>query len=288
MASSKHHYIPKFYLENFTNAEGKFYIYLVKEDRFKKNGELFSPKSHFFEEGGNTIFWEDTANDHLELAYAELDSRVANIFNQIKYSNDPGYGLSSKDMPLLQFFVAHLFWRNPVNDEFSQFLLKEIGLGSTGMTLKNLKTNEVIEDSEFEKKLVENESAYKMVKHWIPYEMYPTLLQNTTPLNLTRFDVGEKPTLLSDNPLIVKSPAIFDIYRDDFILPVTKDIYFSRMNTGEMYQNDACIYIDALLLKQANKFVATTNMNYINLLKNSREYSLSKEELVDIIFTKLS
>ncbi len=43
--SKDHHYIPVFYLENFVNEEGKFFIYKVKDRRFKMNGQPFTPKS---------------------------------------------------------------------------------------------------------------------------------------------------------------------------------------------------------------------------------------------------
>ena len=42
--SSRHHYIPQFYLRGFTNESGNFKIYDVQQKRFIKNGKDFYPK----------------------------------------------------------------------------------------------------------------------------------------------------------------------------------------------------------------------------------------------------
>ena len=67
--TQKHHFIPIFYLKNFTNGQNSFHIYLIKEGKFKQSGKLFHPSSHFYEKHDNTISIKETKSDFLETNY---------------------------------------------------------------------------------------------------------------------------------------------------------------------------------------------------------------------------
>lgn len=287
--SWRHHYIPKFYLTNFTNELNKFYIYLVKEERYKGSGKLFSPESHFFEEDGNTIITDNSTTDFLEIDfYKQLDNDIARLFHKIKTSPEERYGLTEKDMPILQFFVAHLFWRNPMNDEFVKNLLQREGLNGLGLKIRSTETNEVIYNSETEKKLVKNETTYKIIKYWLPSVLFKNLFTNEDPLTILRFNPGNKPALVSDNPLILRNPKNFDVYRDEFILPLSNDkVLIRTKKVKAQYQNTTRVLIDSLLVRQANKFISSTEMNYIPLLKTLNKTS-TIEELRNKIFISLA
>lgn len=285
--SKKHHYIPQFYLKNFTNNENKFHIYLAKENRFKANGKLFSPETHFFEKHGNTLIIKDKPTDFLETDfYGDLDNDVAQLFNKIRYSTEERYGLTEADMPMLQFFVAHLFWRNPSNDKFVKDLLQKKGLSGLGLNISDTTTNQILLNSQFEKDIVENESSYKMIKYWLPYILFQNLIGNNSPLTILRFDIGEKPSLICDNPLILRNPQNFDVYKDDFMLPLSGDkVLIRTKKIKPLYQNQDRVLIDLLLIKQANTFISTTDMRYIPQL-NEIKKDISIEELRKRIFAR--
>src|SRR5688572_22749913 len=104
--SKRHHFIPVFYLKNFTNEDGLFYIYDIKNDKFKNNGEGFAPKTHFFEWEGNTVFYEPEPSDFLENGFTNWDNNVANIYNKIvSFENDFAYHLKGEEWTMLQYFV---------------------------------------------------------------------------------------------------------------------------------------------------------------------------------------
>lgn len=285
--SKKHHYIPQFYLKNFTNNENKFHIYLTKENRFKANGKLFSPETHFFEKHGNTLIIKDKPTDFLETDfYGDLDNDVAQLFNKIRYSTEERYGLTEADMPMLQFFVAHLFWRNPSNDKFVKDLLQKKGLSGLGLNISDTTTNQILLNSQFEKDIVENESSYKMIKYWLPCILFQNLIGNNSPLTILRFDIGEKPSLICDNPLILRNPQNFDVYKDDFMLPLSGDkVLIRTKKIKPLYQNQDRVLIDLLLIKQANTFISTTDMRYIPQL-NEIKKDISIEELRNRIFAR--
>ncbi|ANH83449.1 hypothetical protein A8C56_22920 [Niabella ginsenosidivorans] len=270
--SRKHHYIPEFYLNNFTNEDGKFYIYLPKENRFKKNGELFTPQTHFFELDGNNLIGADYVDDHLEKSYSDWDNKAAILFDKIKTSKEERFGLSEKDMPILQFFIAHLYWRSPMANEFAKDLLKREGLNATGMIVRNSITGEIIQNHKFENYISSNESSYKFVKHWLPYRLITNLLKNDTPLEIITFNNGIKPNLIGDNPIIFRNQSNVNVYEDDFILPITSNKFLIRMKREGRPEKSVIMMIDALLIQQAQQFVATTNVEYISILKNCHEF----------------
>jgi hypothetical protein len=267
--SWRHHYIPEFYLNNFTNTENKFHIYLVKEDRYKDNGNLFSPRTHYFEEDGNTIFNEQMSFDFIETDhYKIIDSRVSNLFQKVKFSNKKRHGLTESDMPMFEFFAAHLFWRNPMNDGFIKELINRKGLSGLGLQIKNKTTNEIKLDSATEKNLLANESFYKIIKYLIPTMEFPKLLENTCPLYICVFNPNDLPSLVCDNPLILRNPEQKNVYTDDFILPLCNDkILIRTKRKKSLYESTVRVLVDLVLLMQANKFVSTTDVDYIQSLK---------------------
>jgi hypothetical protein len=286
--SWRHHYIPQFYLKHFTNKENKFHIYLVKEERYKANGKMFSPESHFFEEHGNTLFTNNSSLDFLETEfYKKLDNDVANLFHKIHFSAKERYGLTEADMPMLQFFVAHLFWRNPINDEYVKNLIKRKGLTGLGIQIKDKETNKVLLNTEAEKRMMENEHMHKLIKFWLPLLLFKTALDNNSPLTISSFIPGNLPSLICDNPLILRNPQNFDVYKDDFILPLSRDKILVRTKKIRQYkENTVRLLIDLLLVKQANKFISTSDLRYINML-NALETKKSIEEIRNDIFSAL-
>ena len=174
-----------------------------------------------------------------------------------------------------------------MNDDFVKQLLKTKGLSGLGLKIKDKETNETIFYSDIEKKLTENESMYKMIKYWLPTAQYQNLFGNDSPLTILRFNPGDIPSLISDNPLILRNPENFDVYRDDFILPLSRDkILIRTKKLKKQYQNIARVLIDHLLIRQANNFIATTDLKYIPLLKNVENYK-STDQIRNEIFESL-
>ena len=108
--SWRHHYLPEFYLKGFTNQDGKFKIFDVHRQLFIKNGKDFSTESYFFEEDGNTIHTDKGADDFIEKGFAEVDNRVADLFNKIRNARpDTRFGLTEDDMPACNILYPFYF-----------------------------------------------------------------------------------------------------------------------------------------------------------------------------------
>ena len=98
--SSRHHYLPVFYLKGFTDADGKFFVF-NKEINAVDVRER-SPKSVFFEKDRNTVMTGDESNDFLEQIYSKLDSDLAPAFKRFQEKKN-------KEISAMDIVEAHFF-----------------------------------------------------------------------------------------------------------------------------------------------------------------------------------
>lgn len=285
--SKVHHYIPVFFLENFVNSEGKFYIYKVKERKFKQNGKLFSPKSHFFKEKGNTFEMpkiSDVPSDFLETKlYSPLDSDVSKILDKLLNSRgQPKYGLKNIDIPHLDYFFSHLYWRNPSSDEHVKRLLENKSFKELGI-LSNADTDK------FEAKLKSHPDFYKFLKVLLPDKLFSNYkLREDIKFRILEYPFN-LPGILGDNPIILKQQS-HNNYLEDMLVPISKDLVFSR-NKKEIKFIDlnVKVLIDMMILKQASEFVCVTDKSYIQQLEDTYNNVIKGglEELRQLLFYSL-
>jgi len=124
--STKHHYVPVFYLKGFTDAEGYFYVY----DKLTKNTWKSKPENAFFENHRNTGSLQYQKGDYvftsdgLEKAFADVDNAAAKVIQLIKKSRAEDDILSTEILLQVKYFINSLFWRSPANDELKKIILK--------------------------------------------------------------------------------------------------------------------------------------------------------------------
>jgi hypothetical protein len=267
-ASWRHHYLPEFYLQGFTDESGKFKIYDVEKEYLVKDGKDFSPRSYFFDSHANTIDGVYGPDDFLERKfYSKLDNDIAKLFAKIRNNSaSTDFGLTDNDMPALQHFIATMYWRIPANYDKVAHLIEHRDLNQLGLVLEN-SSGERIKDNELERRLKNDPGFFKMIKFWFPLVTYLRILKCNKPLTIQT--VSDKfPTFCSDNPVIFLNSSYPDIYIDDFIFPLTKTHYFIRSNKINSVPNTVKIEIDLILLYQAKKYACCTDYNYISMLKS--------------------
>src|SRR5690606_3111425 len=128
--SSRHHYIPQFYLKGFLNKKKTFAIYDKKTDRIK-HGE-FHTKSHFFESDRNTIDINGELTDILETkVYKSIDDDAGLLFKEIE---ENGLDFLTFDILFpLKSFISFLHWRIPANDELLEVTIENIDFNDLGL-----------------------------------------------------------------------------------------------------------------------------------------------------------
>ncbi len=286
--SWRHHYIPQFYLNRFTANNGKFKIYDVKQHCFVKNAKDFSPRSYFFERNGNTLFSEEGYSNFIEDLYGTFETKIAQIFDKIDRSSSlNSYNIDDVDIPSLLFFVALMYWRIPFNYDKIIKIVESNDLKELGLVLKD-NDGGIVENIEIHKKIKENPTFFKSMKFWYPLVSYPEIFTCNTPLHIQTIP-AKFPSICSDNPIITTSDS-FRAYTDDFIFPLDVNNLFIRCKElSPSCMNTIKVYIDCLTYKQAFKYVACTDEEYIYKLDtfyNNNYKNLN--ELRSSIFKQIS
>lgn len=285
--SWRHHYIPKFYLNEFTNNSGSFKIYDVEIKQFLKDGKDFSPRAYFFEENANTMTISRTkeSNDSLEQWYAKIDDDISNIYTKIRTLGNES--LVDLDIAKIEYFIGLLYWRIPTNFDKVCQLVKTKKLHELGMVVTD-KDGNLIEDIELEKEFKGEEiSAFtKFVKLYYPIIGYAENTMRDIPVNVLTF-IGDLPSVCSDNPLLILNPTDFRVYRDEYIFPINNKLVFFRGKT-KPFLNTLKYEIDILTIKQAKKYVSCTDMDYMDFLENIfQEKYKSIEKLRNYLFNEI-
>lgn len=264
--SWRHHYLPEFYLKGFTNEDGKFKIFDVSSQSFKRGGKDFSTESYFFEEDGNTVVTDKGADDFIENRFADVDSRVAELFNRIRNATEgTRFGLTDDDMPAIQHFISVLFWRIPTNYDSIKQLISERDLHEFGLFIRSKTTDEIVRDEELENRIKNDPNFFKAIKLILPYITYKRILDCRTPLTIQTFP-EQLPAICSDNPIIFERSTP-DIYYDDVIFPLTHTHVFVRAKgIDKNVMVNIKIAIDLILLKQAKRYVCCTDTKYVEML----------------------
>ena len=284
--SKRHHFIPQFLLKNFTNERGKFYIYLVKEDRFKENEKLFSPKQQFYENFGNRTFIGSKVSFFIENEFSKLDSKVGSILHKCKSHQDKIIG---NEWMILQHFVDMMFWRNPANEALLKVKIKnarylsELGLSDDK---RSLDLNQINSD----------EGIYKYIRLLMPMK---NEIIDKKPSNIFLIRYRYKtifgtnlPNLIGDNPVIYKQQNLDNLHNEQFIFPLAPALLVMRTTIKDIaVWKEVRLLLDMLQIAQAREYVAVTNSEYPALLrkffeKNFDSVAHLRQTVFDHIFER--
>lgn len=277
--SWRHHYLPVFYLKGFTKDSGLLKIYNVQEKRFLKNGKEFSPESFFFEKDANTIIFGDKKNDYIESSYADFDNEMATLIERIHQSDyTTNYGVTDDDMPRINHFVSLMYWRLPHRTNDLEKILKNNDLGSLGLNVIN-KSGE---------RQIATEEEFKNNPEFIKgFKFYNSLMDSVRGVNCrTPYSIMQShenfPFLCSDSPVIFESENP-EVYQDDYLFPLSGSRLFIKANRRGEFPPYLRMLVDAVVYKQAQKYVSCTHESYIEDLDTLLEKQ-NMEELKSEIF----
>ncbi len=285
-ASHKHHFLPKFYLKGFVNDIGKFYIYLNDFNKFKRNGKLFHPSSHFYIEDDNTAHLDNKQSDFVENLYAKKDDFFSGIFKKLQDEEFSIPKLSQQEIVSLEYFIATLFWRLPSRKQYLKNLIERYKLKELGIVFKN-ENGQKVEDAILEDRIKKSGNAHLMLKTIYPGLFYPLLFERTSKLKLFNLPVSV-PKLIGTNPIIIRNDNSFSFYKEDFTFPLTSNTIIVRGDKiNEQVVSSVKLEMDICILMQS-EYCACTDLLYPKLLKQVfyNEYK-TVENLKNIIFSKL-
>lgn len=152
--SWRHHYLPVFYLKGFTKNSGKLKIYDVINKKFVDGGKEYSTKSYFFEKDANTFIKDGVKSDFIEEYYSDFENKISKLVTSINLlDSSERFGVTEKDMPLLQFFTSLMYWRLPHRKEEIETILSNSNLLDLGLKIVD---DEGRRDYELEEKMKHN------------------------------------------------------------------------------------------------------------------------------------
>ena len=255
--SSRHHYLPQFYIKNFTNEDGLLYVYDKENKRLHKQPR--PPKSIFFENDRNTVEINGIQSDVMEQIYSGVDTMLSEGLKQVLESNK----IEPEHIVNVLTFASTLKWRIPLYDEEFNVLKSVIpfeklpieitikdGGKSTKEAIEHLKNSNTFKESMrliFPMWLLQNESLLKEV-----YEHH-------------FINVNDKfGSIIGDVPIIQK-PNLNISTMENFVFPLSKSSTFIFKNGTTKSVNHPVFYInrDIAIFHLSQKYVASASKEHL-------------------------
>lgn len=283
--SSRHHYLPVFYLKGFTDEDGLLNVFGVEDNTLKD--KQAPPKSVFFEWDRNTIFLENGKTDFVEEMFKQLDNACAIPFEKLK--NRASNKVAVDDLIRFRFFLSVLFWRIPTIDEdYDEFI--------NGLTRDELKFRIVDKDgndapAEVFQTHFNDPNFRKAYRVAIPIVNY-RIIKNDEVENWKFYFSTEKSFhVCGDSPIIRRNQKAKNLEETDFVFPLTDSTLLVHKKGERITQISPAtrVKIDLLIFLQSQKYVCSSNRDYLVKLSYMRQGYNDKriEDLRSEIFKEI-
>lgn len=256
--SKKHHYLPRYYLNGFTNIEGSFFVYDKSSDKIYST----NPDDAFFENHLNTVTFPDgSSSDFLEGLYTKIENRSWPSLDRIRNSTHIT-PINPLDKMNLYLFLLFLHWRLPSNIEFIETLSEEFFRGENDFDYFKLisKTGDIVPTEIID--VLKSSSAFKKsAKMLVP--LAPFFKDKNWHLNLANwrfvYPVDENAWfIVGDNPLITRGWSDHDPIKclKEFIFPVSGKILLVSGDThgGKMLPREFILQHNIAIIQRAQRF----------------------------------
>jgi len=238
--SSRHHYLPVFYIKNFCNSNGEIFINDKLNDKNYGNISRKVPKKIFFEWDGNTYNINGVDSTIVETLYGYLEDKIAPFLEKLNNLPETESAINKIDVETLRnlIFLGYLTkWRIPSNDEYVKKLDSEISFddlnifvkeGDSLFSLNSLVYSEIspeIKRMFFSARLFKDSNSYSNVfkNTFIIYFPQPLFINDNPFIELQIDSEKEYPSFifpLSSNHLLVHCDFInkyefIDFFKDE-------------------------------------------------------------------------
>jgi Protein of unknown function (DUF4238) len=257
--SSRHHYIPQFLINAFTNRQGLLYIYDKKKDKILKNQR--PPKSIFFESGRNTI--EVTAEKKSSILedylFNDMDNKTSKSIKYFQSEELKKIDFKMEDTSTLLFFLISLFWRIPKTDYAVEDLMRRSIIKSDGIDPEVLRQDPTYQKmcraSLFHHHVTEMKSFGRKVITW------PNIHKYDSPM----FVIGDYPFLHRTQPNMFREFGDIDL-----LFAVSSERLFSmtKVKKDKLSAINSCSY-NAAIIHQSVNYVASGDLT---ILKQSIDF----------------
>ena len=260
--SSRHHYIPKFLIEKFRNAESLVYIYDKKKNLIQKKPR--STKSIFFENDRNSIELEKNIFSSVieDKLYSKIDNDASQVLDYFEKCPLNQIEFHLMETAKLHFFILALYWRIPLTDSLSLGIFKESQIDSTEIN------SEIIRADPAYQKLQRSRLVLDTIEQIKKYGEKGIAIQNI-------HECENENIILGDNPWLLKQKQQFlhDFSSIDFVFPISSTRIFS--STAAPLKNFNAYFYNAAIIHQSVNYVCSGNLELLN--KSVELYNVYKE-----------
>jgi hypothetical protein len=273
--SSKHHYIPRYFIDGFLDDDRLLFVYDKQHDRIKLNKQ--GSKGVFFEYDRNsTDFGFERPIALIEEAYSIFDNLAPASIKLLRSNLELSHDIRIELHAHLNTFLVDLYWRNINNDSLWDSLYENASFGVTSPSgVIPLSKDEIREWKQmpFFNQLM----RYKMVAAvleaiQLPEETNKTFTTNTITFPMKQLCIGDMPFLMSRKPTkhadLLNLPA--------FIPISSTKLYLRNISLkSDVTFRETCM-LNAMIIEQSSKMICSGNKMVLDAA--IAYYKLAKED----------
>lgn len=250
--STKHHYIPQFLLNGFTNGEGLLYVYDKQQDKILKKPR--PPGSVFFEKDRNTIDLNDDRRTSImeDFLYSRIDNDTSKLINSYQNDELSTNMFTAENAGRFLLFLIVLFWRIPYTD----------------YTVDDLMKNSVINSSGVDLEILRNDPTFQKLQRGGLFKHTVDEIVNSGRKGLRSYkihDVRKDINVISDNPILFrKIPTQFSEFdAGDLMIAISSRRIYSETNGKLTLRINEHLRYNALMVHQATRYVACNDLKVL-------------------------
>ena len=268
--SKKHHYLPRYYLNGFTNSDNRFFVY----DKLKDKIFLTNPDATFFENNLNTItFPKEDSSDFLEDLYTEIENQSWGSLDKVRESTCKT-PIELLDRMHLFLFLLFLYWRLPSNIAYVEKLSEKAFVDNNEFDYFTLVNKSGEKAPKEVTEILKNSPAFKKTfKQIIPFIPFYKDKDWAAKLENWRFlYTGDDKSwyIVGDSPIIVKGDGEHDFVNclKEFIFPVSGKILLVNIDKpiDRGLPPEFVIEFNTAIIRKAQRFVACQNKGFLEAL----------------------
>jgi hypothetical protein len=282
--SSRHHYLPRFYIKNFCNKEGSIFRYNKLEGNYN-NFLKRVPKNIFFEWDRNNYEVNGEISDIIEILYRKLEDKTAPYLEAL-VNPDNGFvqEISTETLRNLIYIGYMTKWRIPANDTLASEIHSKVSFNELNIFAKLNEYTVSLDD-------LVNDDIGRELKRMIlatsifsNQDIYNKVFKNSFIISFPH------PLLATDNPFI-ELPLTNNDEVPSFIFPLSSNLLLvscsfinkhdlvKTFNDERNYSNYinslyACVQIS--LMKHAEQFVGCEDEKYLKSIVEKVEADAEK------------
>ena len=266
--SKKHHYLPRHYLEGFTDEQGGFFVYDKHQDRIFPS----APGDTFFETNLNTMTLPSGKQSRaLEDAYTFVESMSWPTFDQIRDSTAMTAVPYSDRLGLFLF----LHWRLPGNAKYAEQLADQAFRGEgTPFDYFLIRREDGAPAPQASLDALRSSSAFKksmrILAPFAPFFKDEKWEEDVVNWRFLYSGGTNGWYMVGDNPIVALGQSDHDPMRclNEFIFPVSGSILLVNIKPPitQGFPPEFVVRYNGALIQRAQRFVASRNEEFLRNL----------------------